>query len=166
MWLAVNPMLLDQAHVALDPQVRPRLAGLTDAEYLAEPVGGAWNVRPRGSGVAPVQAGGGDFAIDFAFPEPRPAPVTTVAWRLGHVIVGVLGARNAAHFGGPPCDYQSFVYAGGAAEALDQLDSAYDIWTAGSRHSGRRAVAAMWPGRRPVRRGLLWPRWCCTSIVR
>ena len=33
---------------------------------------------------------GGDLVIDFEFPEPVPAPVTTIAWRLGHVIVGVL----------------------------------------------------------------------------
>jgi len=28
-------------------QLRPRLAGLTDAEYFWEPVAHAWNVRPR-----------------------------------------------------------------------------------------------------------------------
>ena len=53
-----------------------------------------------------MAAGGGDLVADFEFPEPDPAPVTTIAWRLGHVIVGVFGARNAAHFGGPPMDYR------------------------------------------------------------
>ena len=57
--------------------------------------------------------------------------MTTIAWRLGHVIVGVLGARVASHFGGPPMDYQSFAYAGTAAEALDQLDEAYVAWNRG-----------------------------------
>ncbi|WP_210732758.1 hypothetical protein [Streptomyces sp. RKND-216] len=57
--------------------VRPRLQGLTDEEYFWSPVPDAWNVRPRGTSMAPVQAGGRDFTIDFAFPEPDPAPFTT-----------------------------------------------------------------------------------------
>ncbi|MBO0776643.1 MAG: DinB family protein, partial [Actinobacteria bacterium] len=81
--------------------VRPRLAGLTDAEYFWEPVAGCWSIRPRGEGSAPAQAGTGDFTFEFAFPEPDPPPVTTIAWRLAHVIVGVFGMRSAAHFGGP-----------------------------------------------------------------
>jgi len=35
-------------------QLRPRLDGLTDAEYRWEPVPGAWNVRPRGTGIVGV----------------------------------------------------------------------------------------------------------------
>ena len=62
-------------------QLRPRFDGLTDEEYLWEPVDECWSVRPRGSSDAPVQAGTGDWTIDFAFPEPEPAPVTTIAWR-------------------------------------------------------------------------------------
>ncbi len=37
--------------------------------------------------------------------DPEPAPVTTIAWRLAHVIVEVLAMRTASHFGGPPADY-------------------------------------------------------------
>jgi DinB superfamily len=125
--------LLDQLEWHWQEQLRPRLAGLTDDEYFWEPVQPAWNVRPRGTSVAPVQAGSGPFTVDFAFPEPDPPPVTTIAWRLAHVIVGVLGARVAAHFGGPPVDYPTFAYAGTAAEALAQLDDAHGRWTAGVR---------------------------------
>lgn len=46
-----------------------------------------------------------------------------------HVIVGVLGARNHAHFDGPPASYLEWPVAGTAAEALDQLDAAYDHWS-------------------------------------
>ncbi|GAA0448049.1 hypothetical protein Ade02nite_60650 [Paractinoplanes deccanensis] len=112
-------------------QVRRRLDGLTDEEYFWEPVKGAWNVRPRGTSTAPVQAGAGDFTIDYGFPEPVPAPFTTIAWRLGHVIVGVLAARNAAHFGAPEASYQSWVYASGAAGALEQLQEQLAVWLAG-----------------------------------
>lgn len=121
-------VLADQLAWHWDNQARPRLAGLTDAEYFREPVPGSWSVRPRGTGTAPVQAGAGDFTIDFAFPEPDPAPVTTIAWRLGHILVGVLGMRNAAHFGGPAVSYEDFDYPGTGQGALDLLDEYYSRW--------------------------------------
>ena len=125
--------LVEQLDWHWEGQLRPRLIGLTDDEYLWEPAEPCWNVRPRGTSSAPVQAGSGAFTIDFAFPPPEPPPVTTIAWRLAHVIVGVFGARVAAHFGGPPTDYQSFDYAGTADVALSQLDEVYDAWTTGVR---------------------------------
>ncbi|MBN1092106.1 DinB family protein [Blastococcus sp. TML/M2B] len=114
-------------------QLRPRLEGLTDDEYLWEPVGGMWSVRPRGTSSAPITAGQGPFTIDFEFPEPDPAPVTTIAWRLGDVVVGVLGMRVASHFGGSPVDYDSHAFPGDAATALLQLDAGYAAWSAGVR---------------------------------
>jgi hypothetical protein len=125
--------LVEQLDLHWRTQLRPRLEGLTDEEYRWEPVRGAWNVRPRGTGSAPIQAGRGEFTIDFALPEPDPAPVTTIAWRIGHLVVGVLGARAAGHFGAPPVDYDSHEYPGDAATALAQLDAAYAAWTAGVR---------------------------------
>ena len=129
--LTWNSLLRDQLEFHWTHQLRPRLEGLTDEEYFWEPAPQPWNVHRRGSSTAPVQAGGGDFTIDFAFPAPDPAPVTTIAWRLGHVIVGVLAMRNAAHFGRDTTDYQSFEYAGTAAEALRQLDDEFAHWTNG-----------------------------------
>jgi hypothetical protein len=64
-----------------------------------------WSVRPRGEATAPIALGGGEFTQDFAWPAPDPAPVTTIAWRLSHLIVGVFGMRVASHFGGEPVDY-------------------------------------------------------------
>jgi hypothetical protein len=113
-------------------QLRPRLSGLTDEEYFAEPVSGCWSVRPRGQGVAD-EFGSGDYIIDYAFPEPTPPPVTTIAWRLSHLLVGVLGDRNARYFGGPALDYDSFVYPATAASALEQLDEMYLRWINGVR---------------------------------
>jgi len=128
-----NTQLVEQLDFHWQHQLRPRLDGLTDEEYLWEPVPGSWNVCLRGTSTAPVQGGSGDYTIDFAWPEPEPAPVTTIAWRLGHLIVGVLGARVAGHFGGPPADYLEWDYSGTAAGALVQLDEAYATWTAGVR---------------------------------
>lgn len=131
-----NALLTDQLVWHWDNHLRPQLDGLTDEEYLWEPVPGCWSIRRRGTSTAPIQAGSGEVTIDFAFPEPTPPPVTTIAWRLGHVIVGVFGMRNAAHFAGPPCDYQSFAYAATADAALAQLDDAYTRWISGVRSLG------------------------------
>ncbi|MFI1192968.1 DinB family protein [Micromonospora sp. NPDC020750] len=127
-----NRTLREQFEFHWNHQLRARLAGLTDDEYFWSPAPDAWNVRPRGSSTAPVQGGAGDFTIDYAFP----AAVTTIAWRLGHVIVGVLATRNAAHFGAPAASYETWEYAGSAATALDQLEAQLDVWLTGVRDLG------------------------------
>jgi hypothetical protein len=136
-----NPLLRDQVDWLRRRTWRPRLEGLTDEQYFWEPVPGAWNVRPRGEATTPMAAGAGDMVIDFAYPEPDPPPVTTIAWRLGHIIVGVLAMRVAGHFSGPAVDYGSHRYAVSAREALAQLDEAYDAWTAGVRDLGEDGLA-------------------------
>jgi DinB superfamily len=110
-------------------QLRPRFDGLTDDEYLWEPVRDCWTVHPDGG-------------IDFTYPPPDPAPFTTIAWRLAHVIVGVLAMRNHSHFGGPPADYQSWPYATDAAIGLRQLDGAYRTWIDGVRGLDDASLAA------------------------
>lgn len=131
--------LADQLEWHWRHQLRPRLEGLSDAEYLWEPAQPAWNVRPR---TAAEEPGTGPFTVDFAFPEPEPPPVPTIAWRLAHIVVGVLDMRSAAHFAGPQVDYQNFPYAGTAAGALEQLDAAHARWSAGVRGLSAAALAA------------------------
>ena len=113
--------LLEQLTFHWDHHVRPRLDGLSDDEYLWEPVPDCWSIRRQGDVWLP----------DFVMPEPDPAPVTTIAWRLGHVIVGVFGMRNASHFDGPSIDYTNHDWAGDAATALAQLDDVYAHWIKG-----------------------------------
>ena len=85
-------MALDWKQLAIDQLewywqmwFRPRLTSMTDAEYFWEPVPGCWSIRPRSAAVTPMAAGQGELVIDFELPEPTPAPVTTIAWRLGHI---------------------------------------------------------------------------------
>lgn len=134
--------LADQLDWHWTHQLRPRMDGLTDDEYRWEPVPDAWNVRPEGTGTAPIQAGTGPMRIDFAFPEPQPAPVTTIAWRIGHIVVGCLGARAHSHFGGPAYDYMTHAYPAGADEALAQLDATYAAWMGGVRGLDADGLAA------------------------
>src|SRR3954453_2471755 len=101
----LNEQLVDQIDWHWNAHLRPRFEGLTDAEYRWEPVP-SWSVRPRAEGQASVLGGRGDYVVEFGYPEPEPAPFTTIAWRLAHVIVGVLAMRNASHFGRAPADYE------------------------------------------------------------
>ncbi|MDO5697453.1 MAG: DinB family protein [Dermatophilus congolensis] len=142
MSLDLSAELLDQLTWHWENQLRPRLDGLTDDEYLWEPVSGCWNVRPRGTSTAAMAAGSGEMTIDFEFPPPEPAPVTTIAWRIGHIVVGVFGARVAGHFGGPAIDYFTHDYPANASAALAQLDEQYAAWCAGVRSLDEAALAA------------------------
>jgi len=126
-------LLLEQLTFHWDFQVRRPLDDLTDEEYLWEPGPGAWSIRPRGEARTAMAAGAGDLVADFEMPAPEPPPVTTIAWRLGHVIVGVFGARNASHFGGPPMSYQTVEWAGTAKGAIAQLDDVCATWVEGVR---------------------------------
>ncbi|HSR87080.1 MAG TPA: DinB family protein [Streptosporangiaceae bacterium] len=131
-----NEELVRQLEWHWENQLRPRLRGLTDDEYFWAPVADCWTISRRGESRAPISVGASDFTMDYAMPPPEPEPVTTIAWRLAHIIVAVFGMRNASHFGGPAVDYTSFSYAGSAETALSQLDDAYAAWIKGVRGLG------------------------------
>jgi hypothetical protein len=102
-----------------------RLEGLSDAEYLWEPVPGCWTVR-RG----PTGAMRGDHAL----PNPDPAPFTTIAWRLCHLIECYGADRNASWLGvslqGKPVDPAATPAPATADEAISALQQAHDRWRA------------------------------------
>jgi DinB family protein len=122
--------LVDQLDWHWGNHLRPRLDGLTDDEYLWEPVAGCWNIRPRAEATTPMAVGAGDTVIDYAYPEPTPAPVTTIAWRLGHIAI-VFGQRAANHFGDGGVDYQTIDWPLTAAGGLDLVDRSYSAWLDG-----------------------------------
>ncbi|WP_114853164.1 DinB family protein [Brachybacterium sp. YJGR34] len=133
----LSAVLHEQIDYHVREFLRPRLEGLTDEEYVFDPgaTGRAWTVHPRvPEGTEPptaMQGGSGEMVIDFAYPEPDPAPLTTIAWRLGHLVVGVLAVRSHSHFGGPPADYMTWNYAATAQGALEQFDREYARWMRG-----------------------------------
>ena len=57
-------------------RTRRRLEGLSDEEYLWEPVGACWSARPRSDG---------RWRLDYAL-SPLTVPFTTLAWRLWHLV--------------------------------------------------------------------------------
>lgn len=129
------PAAVEQFMWHWDGQLRPRLEGLADDEYLYDPTadGSAWTLHPAAQRRTAYQDGAGDLVVDFDLPGDGPAPFTTIAWRLAHVIVGVLAVRSHDHFDGPPASYGDWTYAATAAEALEQLDREVARWFDGVR---------------------------------
>jgi hypothetical protein len=125
--------LSDQLDWHWHAQLRPRLEGLTDDEYLWEPVSDCWSLRPREEAVSSDAAGLGATVADFDHPPPDPEPVTTIAWRIGHIAIGCLGMRASNHFGDGSVSYASTDWPLDAAGGLRLLDHHYDAWMAGVR---------------------------------
>ncbi|GAA5201003.1 DinB family protein [Rugosimonospora acidiphila] len=99
-------------------RLRDRLAGLGDEEYLWEPAGSCWSVRPVGDGT---------YRADQSPTPPDPPPLTTIAWRMCHLI-GVLAARrNATWLGVEPLGrgWRGAGEPGTADEAVRRLGLAY-----------------------------------------
>lgn len=122
-------VLLDQLDFIWARQARPRLEGLSDVEYFWEPVPDSWSLRrgPTAAGEFP-----GDLIMDSERgEESAPDPVTTIAWRMSHVIVHILKARTYRVFNDADSDPNDHMFAGTASGALDQLDDAYLRWKAG-----------------------------------
>jgi hypothetical protein len=135
-----NAELVDQLESHWQHQLRPRLDGLTDAEYFWPPVPGCWTIRRRGLSPAPVPPGAGEFTMDDVLLPDGREPVTTIAWRLAHLI-DVLGSPAAGHFAAPPDGHPAFGYSGTAAGALRQLDDGHDAWVRDVRALGAAGLA-------------------------
>ena len=149
-----NAEVVDQIESHWQHQLRPRLDGLTDHEYFWQPVPDCWTISRRGESSAPVSLGTGEFTMDYG-PTVDPEPMTTIAWRLAHLIGG-FAQDNASRFGGPPTDVATFAYAGTAKEALGQLDHEYGTWVQGVRSLGTEGLTqpqgpSSPPGRSPRR---------------
>jgi DinB family protein len=113
----------------------PRLAGLSDEEYLWQPVDGCWTVRTKPDGKLGLDGAG----------ETRPPPLTTIAWRLVHIGAQCLANRASAFFGADgfgavelPDDVDMFddrflpaQLPGTAAAALEFLQQHYLRWYEG-----------------------------------
>jgi hypothetical protein len=133
--------LVDQLEFQWSGYLRPRLATLTDDAYRWEPVPGCWSIRPRADAVCSMPVGAGDTIIDFELPEPVPPPVTTIAWRMGHLAIGVFGMRAANHFGDGGVAYESTDWPLTTAGGLDLLEGAYRAWLDGVKALDREALA-------------------------
>ena len=98
------------------------LEGLSDHEYLWEPVPGCWSVR---------HVGEEPYLADGVQPPPRPPPFTTIAWRLAHLTACYGADRNGRFL---PVPLEPAVLStdgsrpGTAGAALDLLVRAHARW--------------------------------------
>jgi hypothetical protein len=135
-----NAEVIDQLESHWQHRLRPRLDGLTDDEYFWQPVPGCWTISRRGESSAPVSLGAGEYTMDYAEPPCDREPVTTIAWRLAHLI-DVFGPPAAPHFGGGPTESPATSYPGTAQGALRQLDDGHDAWINDVRSLGAAGLA-------------------------
>lgn len=112
--------------------VRIAITGMTDEEYLWEPVPNCWSLRPRAVGPGPGATelvGAGAWGRDSASPAPKPPPFTTIAWRLGHLSESL--ARRADYtIGTHRLTRADYRYSGDAAGALAAFAAAAAQWRA------------------------------------
>jgi hypothetical protein len=108
---------------------RRRMDGLTDDEYFWEPAPHCATVRPGPDGT---------FRADPPSPPGQPPALTTLAWRLCHLIDLLQADRNASWLGQPGTSRRGIGENGGddeppaapgrGADALIALDTAYITW--------------------------------------
>src|SRR5262245_31983290 len=96
---------------------RARLEGLTDDEYLWEPVPGCLTVRPDEPGR--FVTGG----------PPAPGPLTTIAWRICHIGDGLREERNWRWLGREPQLFDRDIrHPLTAVEGINYVDASWMAW--------------------------------------
>jgi hypothetical protein len=106
-------------------RITGRLEGLTDDEYFWEPVAGCWSLRRGDDGRWELDGG------QFGHPPPDPAPVTTIAWRIGHFGGMAVGGFTNRLFGTGEMTVAGPGYPPHAAGVPAFLDAHYQRWRAG-----------------------------------
>jgi len=101
-------------------RLRNRLEGLSDDEYFWEPVPGCWSLRQHDD----------RWLLDGGLP-PDPEPVTTIAWRVGHVGGLALGGFADWLFAEGSLTPEAIDFPGRAADVGAFLDANYGAWRAG-----------------------------------
>lgn len=111
--------LWDQVDYYWRVMLRPRLEGLSDQEYLWEPVEGCASIRPGPNGKL-IFEGAPDGA--------DPPPFTTIAWRMSHIAAS-MATRNSYFFGDGSLRQENIDWPGTARSGISFLEDAYSAWS-------------------------------------
>lgn len=107
-----------------------RLQGIDDQEYFWEPVPRCWSVRQRSEAVTPHTIGKGAWVMDYERAELDPAPVTTIAWRLCHLVYGQR-MRCDYTFGTKSLQRNDLTLPTNAHAAVAWLEDSHQAWRRG-----------------------------------
>lgn len=102
---------------------RGRFEGLTQDEYLWEPVADCWSVRPVDGVWRANEPRTG--------PEPEVAPVTTIAWRLWHIGSDCLADYTSRGLGDWPLAVEGTEWYESVDDALVAVDQAWTSFRSG-----------------------------------
>lgn len=116
---SLSTVVLDGLDQAWDPFIE-RVADLTEQEYRWEPATPCWNVHLTDDG----------WHVDWADPDPVPAPVTSIAWRSWH-IVEALDGYSARLFGSTGAGLEGTAWVADWASARPLLDAAWRVFRTG-----------------------------------
>ena len=105
----------------------PRLAGITDDEYLWSPTADCWTIHPTGDD---------SWTADRSDEDPDPAPFTTLAWRCWHIAVDALDSYSARLFGRTGTGLEGAAWVGDAATAQQLLAAAWSTFRGGVANWG------------------------------
>ena len=125
--------------------IRDRVEGLSEEEFWWAPVDDAWTVRETERGT---------WAADYEEPDPVPAPITTIGWRLVHVAECKLMYHEYA-FGDARLTWPELDSPHTAADAIAALERGQELVAADLRSLDDGGLE------RPVRTnwGETWPAW-------
>lgn len=107
-------------------RLRARLEGIQAEEMLWEPAPGSWSVRVGANGSVVWDFGLGCTSMT---PAITPAPVTTIAWRVAHIVDLLKEHRCATVLGlEPEASADELWLTTRPEEMLDYLDRAHATW--------------------------------------
>jgi hypothetical protein len=116
----VNPLVLEAIDLVW-ARVRARLGGLSQQEYLWEPVPDCWSVRESG----------GRVLVDWSGDDPDPAPFTTIAWRLCHLSADCFASYTVSGLGDWPLATPHGEWVLEVEPALAAFDTAWSAFRGG-----------------------------------
>jgi hypothetical protein len=117
----LSDALVESLDNGFDP-LRERLADLGDVEYLWEPAPNSWTLRPQADGT---------WHADWASPDPEPAPVTTIAWRIWHLAVDCFASYSSRLLADTGTELSGVHFVGDAATATAELDRTWSAFRNG-----------------------------------
>jgi hypothetical protein len=104
-----------------------RLRGLTDDEFFWMPAEYCWTMRVGPNGLLTLDGEGGGG------PAPLPTPITTIAWRIGHIGTVVLSDFSIRRFNDDSANRMARELPADAASVLNYFDVVFQEWMEGLR---------------------------------